>query len=465
MARGKRYLSLLFLTAAYDAFSVFLAFVAAYWFRFSGLFLSIDDIPPFHHYLRIMFFAIPVFLLTFRTYRLYKGAFPHKGIDEMFTVVKAATISILILMAATFVYREFSYSRLVMVFAWMFFLIFNIVGRLVLYALEASVRIKRGEEINLLVLGVNKNARSLLKWIEKHPRCGYKVVGVLSGLSETSGKHLNDAPILGTIYEFDKILKKHKVDEAILTIPSLSRDEIANIMLQCESGMVSFKVVADFYGMVTSSVDIHYLSGIPFLGLKSLPLDDAWNRFLKRAFDFLSSFAALIVLSPLMVVIAAIIKAVDAGPILYKQERVGQDGKVFNILKFRTMVVGAERATGPVWARENDERCTKWGSFLRKTNLDELPQLINVIRGDMSLVGPRPERPHFVEEFKSAIPRYMARHKIKSGITGWAQVNGYRGDTSLTERIKYDLYYMENWTLKFDIEILFKTLFAFKNAY
>jgi exopolysaccharide biosynthesis polyprenyl glycosylphosphotransferase len=194
-------------------------------------------------------------------------------------------------------------------------------------------------------------------------------------------------------------------------------------------------------------------------------LDDLWNRVVKRTFDLITAFLALILAVPIWLLVVVLIKLDDGGPVFYTQERVGRDGKIFNLLKFRTMRTNAEAVTGPVWAKLNDDRRTRAGDFLRRWNIDELPQLLNVLNGDMSMVGPRPERPHFIHQFRQSIPRYMSRHKIKSGLTGWAQVNGLRGNTSIQERIKYDLYYMENWSLLFDIEILMMTFFAFKNAY
>ncbi len=240
---------------------------------------------------------------------------------------------------------------------------------------------------------------------------------------------------------------------------------MTQLVLLCEDKMVDFKIGADFYGLMSRNVDVEYLSTVPLLGFRALPLDDPWNRFVKRAFDITVSFILIALSSPFWIILAILIKMDDKGPVLYKQERMGRDMKVFDVLKFRTMRVNAEKESGPVWAQADDKRRTRTGQFLRRWNLDELPQLLNVLRGDMSLVGPRPERPHFIEKFRDDIPRYMARHRIKSGLTGWAAVNGYRGNTSIVERTKYDLYYMENWSLIFDLEILFMTLFAFKNAY
>jgi len=261
------------------------------------------------------------------------------------------------------------------------------------------------------------------------------------------------------------VISNKNIEEVILTEADLPRSDTMKIILECEKRMVEFRLVADLLGMVTSQVDMRSIDGVPLLGLKESPLSESFNRFLKRLMDIVFSGIGLIVLSPLLILVAMLVKLGSPGPVFYFQKRIGEDGSRFAMIKFRTMVDNAEKGVGRVWASENDPRRTKIGGFLRKSNLDELPQLINVFKGEMSLVGPRPERPHFVGKFKEDIPRYMARHKIKSGMTGWAQVNGLRGNTSIEERTKYDLYYIENWSLAFDAKIIFMSFFALKNAY
>jgi exopolysaccharide biosynthesis polyprenyl glycosylphosphotransferase len=455
------------ITMALDAAIATAAYLFSYWFRFSGRWIPLRDIPPLSEYAKVVLILVPILLFVFRHYRLYSVRSPLSRIDEAFTVIKATSLVFLIFMAVTFIYREYSYSRIVISITWFVSMAGILAGRAVVNRLESWEKAKRRADSHLLILGVNRQARKLIRRFRESPRFGYRVVGVLSQEKHTPGRHLEGLPLLGTLEDFDAAMEKYDVHEVILANPGLSREKTAEIMLKCESRMVGFRLVADFYGLVTSCVDIEYVSDVPLLGLKELPLDDAWNRVAKRAFDLLLSFLGLAVTLPLIGAIAAAVKLGDGGPVLYAQERVGQDGKVFKFLKFRTMKVNAEAGTGPVWAKENDERVTAMGRFLRKTSLDELPQLWNVLAGDMSLVGPRPERPHFVYRFRDMIPRYMARHKIKSGITGWAQVNGFRGNTSLKERVKYDLYYMENWSLLLDTKILFMTFSAraFKNAY
>jgi len=252
----------------------------------------------------------------------------------------------------------------------------------------------------------------------------------------------------------------------VVTASALGHKEMVRLILECEKNLVQFKLVPDLFEILTSQVHVTQVGGVPLLGLKEIPLASPWNRFLKRTLDVLGAAVGLMVISPLLLLCALLIKMTSPGPVFYKQERCGEDGRTFVLIKFRTMRVDAEKETGPVWASEKDPRRTRVGQWLRRWNWDELPQLWNVLKGDMSLVGPRPERPHFVSQFKENVPRYMTRHLIRSGMTGWSQVNGLRGSTDIRERVKFDLYYIENWSLRFDLKILFLTfLRGNRNAY
>jgi exopolysaccharide biosynthesis polyprenyl glycosylphosphotransferase len=304
----------------------------------------------------------------------------------------------------------------------------------------------------------------LIEHISDDPHWDYDIKGTVNITSFSDDKNTG-GKCLGTINDLPRLLEEYDIDEVILTEIDLPRAVTMHVVLECEKRMIEFRLVADLLGMVTSRVDMRTIDGVPLLGLKESPLSEGYNRFIKRSMDLLFSLTGLILLFPFMAIIAVLVKATSPGPVFYMQKRIGEDGRRFTILKFRTMVDKAEKGFGRVWASRDDPRRTSIGAVLRKFNLDELPQLINVVKGEMSLVGPRPERPHFVGRFKEDIPRYMARHKIRSGITGWAQVNGLRGNTSIEERTKYDLYYIENWSLAFDLKILFMSFFAIKNAY
>jgi exopolysaccharide biosynthesis polyprenyl glycosylphosphotransferase len=271
--------------------------------------------------------------------------------------------------------------------------------------------------------------------------------------------------IRGSLADLPDFLRREPVDQIVLANAGIGTDRMMDILLLCERHLIAFNMVPDLFHVLTTSMDVQSLDDIPLLGLGRWPLDHFWNRALKRACDVAGAAVGLVVAAPVMLAAAAAIKRDSPGPIFYHQERCGEKGRTFRLHKLRTMAADAESRTGPVFAAEDDPRRTRVGGFLRRYNLDELPQLWNVLRGEMSLVGPRPERPHFVEQFKEEISRYMWRHVSKPGLTGWAQVNGLRGNTSIEERVKYDLYYLEHWSLAFDLKILLRTAFARENAY
>ena len=466
MPAAKRQTFFVFLVAIFDCLAITASFFLAYHFRFfSGIMPGSARIPTFHDYAQALVVIVPVYLWFFREYGLYQTHRHIRRVEEIFLVVRAVTLAVIILMAITFFYRGLSYSRLYLVTHWIFSIVLVSLSRYLLIQWEYRRRLKKKDLTRVLLIGANRNARHIIQWAKNNPHYGQEVVGVLSREPALVGKHVEGISILGISEQCEHFMDTLKPDEVILLDPNLSKERTAELIMACEDQMVEFKLGADFYGLITRNVDVEYISSVPLLGFKPLPLDDFWNRLAKRIFDEAVSVFILTLTAPLWLMAILLIKGDDHGPIFYKQERVGRDQTVFTLLKFRTMRVDAERETGPVWAKPDDNRRTRVGNFLRRWNLDELPQLWNVIRGDMSLVGPRPERPHFVKQFREQIPLYMARHKIKSGLTGWAQVHGFRGNTSIQERIKYDLFYVENWSILFDAKILFMTFFAFKNAY
>ena len=448
-----------------DSAMIVLSFIVAYFFRFMGGLPTNLGVPPISDYWHALFGIIPVYLWLFREAGLYQPSRHIRRIEEIFLVIKVATYAVILLMAVTFFYRQFSYSRLYLVFIWLFSCIFISIGRYTLIQWSYWRRLQKKDMIEVLLIGLNRNTRDFIGWARNNPHYGQKPVGILATNVEDIGKHVDNVPIVGLTEHWETFIKKLQPDQVVLLDESFSREKITDLVAACEDAFIDFKMGADIYGLIASNVGVEYVSHIPLLGFRSLPLDDPWNQFMKRVFDIFVAGIMTLVFLPLGLVVAVLIKLEGKGPVFYFQERVGRDGKVFRLIKFRTMKIDAEKETGPVWAKPQDDRKTQIGETLRRWNLDELPQLLNVLSGKMSLVGPRPERPHFVDKFRENVPRYMARHKVKSGLTGWAQVHGLRGDTSIEERIKYDLYYMENWSLLLDIEILVMTLFAFKNAY
>lgn len=448
-----------------DVAMIILSFLVAYFVRFSWILPTDRGVPGILAYSHVLFVIVPVFLWFFREARLYEPARHVRRIEEIFLVIKSVTYAVIVLTAATFFYRDYTYSRLGLLILWFFACALISAGRYGVIQWEYVRRRQKKDITEVLIIGAGQNAHRLIRWAKNNPHYGLEVVGVLARDPANIGKHLEDVPIVGLASEWEAWIDKLQPGRVVLLDPDFSRETVTELVVTCEDRMIEFKIGADTHGLIARNVGVEYISNIPLLGFKPLPLDDPWNRFVKRSFDLVLATVAGIVFLPFGAGIAALIKMTDWGPVFYRQERIGRDGKTFGLLKFRTMKVDAEKETGPVWAKKNDERRTRFGEFLRRTNLDEVPQLWNIIRGDMSLVGPRPERPHFVNQFREVVPRYMARHKIKSGLTGWAQVHGLRGDTSIHDRVKYDLYYTENWSLLLDIEIMVMTLFAFKNAY
>jgi len=443
-----------------DLFMINFAFLFSYWLRFNaGIFPIPFGRPDMAEYMKPLPIITILLVFIMRSFNLYVSRRRLAILDEFFIIIKAMTVGLLVLMAATFIYREFTYSRMMLFVCWLDLILFITCARLIINRLRLSIRSANKDFSKLIIVGTGSTAQGLISHIANDPHWNYKVVGVVSVDGEEGQLDTKEIPVLGEFDNIPDILSKTDAEEVILAVPSLSRENITRLIFECEKRLMGFHLVADILGMITSQVDMENVDGIPLMGLKESPLVFVYNRFIKRIIDITGSLIGIVLLSPLFFVIALTIKLSSKGPIFYLQKRVGEDRRRFAIIKFRTMIDKAEKFTGAVWATKNDPRRTKIGAFLRRNNLDELPQLINVLVGQMSLVGPRPERPKFVGKFKEDIPRYMARHKIRSGITGWAQVNGLRGDTSIEERTKYDLYYIENWSLMLDIKILIMSLF------
>jgi exopolysaccharide biosynthesis polyprenyl glycosylphosphotransferase len=309
----------------------------------------------------------------------------------------------------------------------------------------------------LLIVGAGEIGRMVLHKIRQSPGLGYMVVGFVDDRDPPS--QVQGASVLGKTDDLPHLIETHQVDEVIIAMPEASHEDILSIITRCEREKVTIKVFPDVFQIMASEVSIGDLNGLPLLTVRDIALR-GWRLALKRATDIMGSGLALLLFSPIMMLVAVLVKLDSPGSVFYVQERMGMDAKPFLMFKFRSMRPDAEAETGPVWATEGDPRRTRIGAIIRRFSIDELPQLINVFLGNMSLVGPRPERPIFVEQFKRSIPRYMDRHKEKAGMTGWAQVNGLRGDTSIIERTKYDLWYIENWSLLLDFKILARTFMS-----
>jgi Undecaprenyl-phosphate glucose phosphotransferase len=335
--------------------------------------------------------------------------------------------------------------------------------------IRASFRQLRKHGFNLrrvLLVGEGHSAQSLVRRIQSYPELGLRFVGVVTDENSRT-ESVSGKPVLGHFHEITEIIQRCAADEVIIALPLAQQNEVTRLLELLKDETLDVRLIPDVQAYATLGCIVEDFDGMPVLRLNDSPLI-GWHAFAKRVTDVVVAASSLIILSPLLLAIALLVKLTSRGPVLYRQERMGMDGRSFSMLKFRSMKIDAEARSGAVWAQKADDRRTVLGTLLRKTSLDELPQLWNVLRGEMSLVGPRPERPVFVKQFRHEIPHYMLRHKVKAGITGWAQVNGWRGNTSLSRRIECDLYYIQNWSYALDLKILSLTLwkgFVHKTAY
>lgn len=443
--------------------------LAAYWLRFHtplappmrpGV-----EMPLLQDYLLQLLPILLVWGAAFHGFGLYRPRRLGSRLGEWVDVAKASTLGVLVLIAVmTFVFRGYAYSRVVIAYFWVLSIAVLSLWRA---AFREVLRAARRRGLNLrraLVVGGAGPAAEIVEALRRRPDTGVQVLGMVGDKGHDGH---TPAPWLGRFEELRAVLDRHPVDLVFLALPYGELPRLPALLQEIGDDPVTIHLVPDVYGLASLRGGVEEFEGVPLIHLRESPLH-GWNRVLKRALDLSVGGFALLVVAPLMGLIALAIRWTSPGPVLLRQERMGLDGRRFTMLKFRTMRADAEAETGPVWATADDPRRTRLGAWLRRFSLDELPQLVNVLRGEMSLVGPRPERPVFVEEFRRRFPGYMLRHKVKAGMTGWAQVNGWRGNTSLEKRLEFDLYYIERWSLGFDLKILAQTLWRGvfgKNAY
>jgi Undecaprenyl-phosphate glucose phosphotransferase len=335
--------------------------------------------------------------------------------------------------------------------------IFLSIERILFRELLRFIR-KRGYNLrHALIVGTGSLGQDVTDRVHGHPELGIKIRGFLSEDNSQIGNELKGFKVLDTFENIRSVVMNQKIDMVLITLPLSAHEKLKDILNDIGDEMVSIMLIPDLLELATLRGGIGEFEGMPVISLRDTPLY-GWNIVVKRVTDFVLSITILLAVSPLMLVISFLVKVTSRGPVFYSQERMGLDGKIFSMLKFRTMEIQAEKETGPVWAAKNDSRRTSIGTFLRKTSMDELPQFFNVLKGDMSIVGPRPEREFFIQQFRDKVPKYMLRHKMKAGITGWAQISGWRGNTSLEKRIECDLYYIENWSLRLDLAIMWLTI-------
>ncbi len=452
-----------------DAILGIAAFIVAYVLRFETGLPVLKGVPPFAQYLRIAPFIGLLVPIAFQVQGLYRLRRGRSRVDDFFGVFVGSILAVVLGLGGTLYVQTYYVSESakdiglyeVSQGVWVLFLVFNVVfsyasRELVREALErrwrAGIGLKR-----VLIAGAGDLGRIVADKVLEHRELGFKVVGFLD--DKAIGDHIGyrGIPLMGPLAAADEIIRREHVDHMYVALPLEEHVKMLGLVETTNRAGVDVHVVPDLLQFIALRARLENLDGVPIISLNDVPLR-GFNSLLKRAIDVAISSAALAVFAIPFGIVAFLIRKSSKGPVLYRQERMGLDGRAFEVYKFRSMFEGAEDDTGPVWARDDDPRCTPLGRWLRRFDIDELPQLWNVFRGDMSIVGPRPERPYFVEQFKHRIPQYMLRHKVKAGITGWAQVNGWRGNTSLEKRIEYDLYYIENWSVSLDLKIMWLTL-------
>jgi Undecaprenyl-phosphate glucose phosphotransferase len=454
-----------------DALLAVWAFVLAYGIRFeSGLIPVTYGYPPIDQYLRLAPLVALVTPLAYQLQGIYRLRRGRSRVDDFFAVLIGSIIAVVFGVVCT-LYLSVYYARgadktsgayEVSQIVWGLFLVLNVlftygsreaVRELLERRWRAGIGLKR-----ILIAGAGDLGRMVADRVLQHREFGFQVVGFVD--DRAGGDHLGyrGLPLLGTLAEVGDIAQRERVDHLYVALPLEEHTKLLDLVEITSRECLDVKIVPDLLQFITLRARLEDLDGLPIINVNDVPLQ-GFNAWLKRAIDVALSAAALLLLAVPLLIIALVVKLTSRGAVFYAQERMGLDGRAFTVYKFRSMYEDAESASGPVWARDDDPRATPIGRWLRKFDLDELPQFWNVLRGEMSIVGPRPERPFFVEQFKHNIPQYMLRHKVKAGITGWAQVNGWRGNTSLEKRIEYDLYYIENWSVSLDLKIMWLTVF------
>jgi exopolysaccharide biosynthesis polyprenyl glycosylphosphotransferase len=400
--------------------------------------------------------SIIVVLFLYRQYYIPRAV---SRVDQFYYIFAAVSIGTLVSVAvSTFAFKGEDvirdFPRTLVIYAWVITIILLVVGRAVHQVMRGVIRRRYGiGQDRLLVVGTGDMAQIVVQRILWRPDLGYKLVGIVNGDEVTE---VNGIPVVGRPEDLPELIESYQIDEVIIAMPEKGHRETVRVISYCERGRVSIKTFPDIFQFVTTQATIDDLGGLPLLTVRDFALR-GYMLIFKRWIDFFGSTLGMIALSPLLLFVAILIKLESPGPVFFVQERMGLDGKPFLMLKFRSMRLDAEK-NGPGWTMEDDPRQTKIGRLLRQIEVDELPNLINVFLGEMSLVGPRPEQAHYVAQFRKIVPRYMDRHREKGGMTGWAQVNGLRGDTSIMERTKYDLWYSENWSVLLDIKIILRTV-------
>lgn len=423
-------------------------------------------------YFRTLYFIVPVYLILYGIYNLYSSKRSSRIRVEVAGIFKANTVGIGLVMISFFMLSTsvdgvVDFSRTLILLFYVINMILTFLYRMLVRKFLYFIRRKGNNLKHVILVGYSRAAEAYLDRIASNPQWGYVVHGILDD-HVPRGTLYRGVKVLGSLGNLEYILPENKMDEIAITLSLEDYDSLEHIVDLCERAGVHTKFIPDYGSLFPSRPYTEDLMGLPVINIRYVPLSNTWNALMKRLVDIFGSIFCIILFSPVMLFAAVGTRVTSKGPIIYRQTRIGLHSKPFTMYKFRTMRVQSAEEEKKGWTIPGDDRVTKFGSFLRRTSIDEMPQFFNVLAGKMSLVGPRPERPQFVDKFREEIPRYMVKHQVRPGITGWAQINGYRGDTSIRKRIEHDIYYIENWSLGFDFRILFLTVlkgFINKNAY
>lgn len=442
-----------------DVLVVVASLACSFWLRFhTVLFGPIGGHLPLHSYVLFLVFAvIPIYLILYFAFGLYKPRRTYKNIfSEATQIIKVNIVAFFGLVSVLFIINEPDFSRIMLILLAIIASFLGIVERFTIRNFLKNIRANNRNLKHILIVGDNDLAFTFARKIRDNPYLGFVVSGIL-GRSAHIGKEIAGTKIIGAFKDLDEILENNNFDRVVLAIPLMYYYRINELVESCEKVGIKAEIIPDYIRYFPAQPSVDMIEDIPIINIRYVPLDDEFNKFLKYASDYIISIIAIVITSPVMIITAIAIKLTSRGPIIFKQERIGHNGKPFNMYKFRSMKVQDPSEEKSEWTTKDDPRKTAVGNFIRKTSIDELPQFFNVLKGDMSVVGPRPERPYFVEQFKKDVPKYMVKHQVRPGITGWAQIHGCRGDTSIKKRIEYDIEYVENWHMGLDLAIMIKT--------
>ena len=414
---------------------------------------------------------VPAYLLLYWAFHLYEPKRTHSKRAELWHICQACAVGLMLLTSILFAFRRSGYfgnfsTRMLVAFS-IIDITLTTIERFGIRYILSRLRRKGFNQKHVMLVGFSDASDQFIDACRRNPDWGYHIYGIVDDIAEV-GEGYKGVRVVGRISELEHILAQNTIDEIAITLPLAAYAKLDGIVHVCEKSGVHTKFIPDYNNIIHSKPVTEDMDGLPVINIRNVPLTDPVKATAKRAVDICGALVGIVLFSPIMLAVAILIKLTSPGPIIFKQERVGLHNKPFMMYKFRSMVQQTEADEKKGWTVPGDPRVTRVGRFIRKTSIDEFPQFFNVLAGQMSLVGPRPERTQFVEMFKEEIPRYMIKHQVRPGMTGWAQVNGLRGDTSIYERVKYDIWYIENWTMSLDVKILFLTIFkgfVNKNAY